>query len=213
VLPKEINDIFEEYSEDEYSLYVTKVDYSGSNFIINFTLDVQNINDKGAFMQMWSIEATKHMKNHISFDSAQMIKFKDDHPLLWEFTDIQCELYFSGDCKDTPKLFYDLYHTHEKLFDKHQNFNITFGEQTSNSKRFQYNNGLLAIGSKKLMKLYAECLKKNGLDFTIIAEHYAKHWNGQRFISEPNNLKILLLGDTFVIAENFSFEKLGENSR
>src|SRR5690606_40473989 len=67
-------------------------------------------------------------------------------------------------------LFFDLYATHKKLFGKHQFFNIFFGEETPNFKSFQYSNGLLTQGSKKLMEKYAYCLKQNGLDFTIIGE-------------------------------------------
>ena len=205
MLPKELDDIFEEYTEDDYNLYVTKADYSGDIFLIDFGLDVQNINDKSEFKQKWTLQASGHRKNHISFDFAPFIEIKEDHPLLWEFTDIQCQLYFTGQCKDPAKLFYDLYLTHKRTFGRYQSFNISFGEETTYFKQFQYSNGLLTQGSKKLMETYADCLKQNGLGFSIIGERPAKYWDGEQFILEDTDLKILFIGDTYVIAKRFDF--------
>lgn len=213
MLPRELNDIFEEYAEDEYSLYVTKAEYSGDKFIIDFALDVQDINEKGAISQKWTIQASRHKKNQVSFDFTDFIKIEDDHPLLWEFTDTQCQLYFTGQCKDPAKLFYDLYVTHKRIFGKYQCFNISFGEETSYFTLFKYSNGLLTQGSKKLMKKYASCLRQNELDFTIIGERPAMNCDGEQFTLERVDLKVLFLGDTYIIAEDFSFVRCDENSR
>jgi len=213
VLPKELDDIFEEYTEDDYNLYVTKADCSGDNFLIDFVLDVQDINEKGTITQKWTVQASEHRKNHVSFDFAPFVEIKDEHPLLWEFTDIQCQLYFTGQCTDPAKLFYDLYLTHKRIFGRYQCFDISFTEETSYFKPFQYSNGLLTQGSKKLMELYAECLKQNGLDFSIIGERPAKFWDGEQYILESQDLKVLFLGDTYIIGKNFSFVRQDENSR
>jgi len=63
------------------------------------------------------------------------------------------------------------------------------------------------------MEKYSECLKQNGLDYTIIGERPAKYWDRNQFILENQDLKILFLGDTWIIAENFSFNRQNENSR
>jgi hypothetical protein len=213
VLPKELKDIFNEFDEDDFDLYITRADFSGDSFILDFALTVQDINERGGISQKWTIEAVGHRKNHVSFDFADFMEIKDDHPLLWEFTDTQCQLYFTGECKEPAKLFYDLYATHKRLFGRHQCFDIFFGEETPYFKPFQYSNGLLTQGSKKLMEKYADCLKQNELDFSIIGERPAKYWDGEQFIEEDANLKVLFLGDTYVIAKEFSFVQQDENSR
>lgn len=205
MLPKELDDIFNEYNDDDFDLYVTKADNSGDSFIIDFELTVQDINEIGGISQKWAIEVIGHRKNHVSFDFASFIEIKDDHPLLWELIDTQCQLYFTGLCKDHTKLFYDLYLAHKKMFDRYQCFNISFGEETTYSKPFQYSNGLLTQGSKKLMEKYAECLKENGLDFNIIGERPSVHWDGEQYIPESQDLKVLFIGDTYIIAKEFSF--------
>lgn len=130
---------------------------------MDFTLIIRDTNEGDGILKRWTIEATGHRKKHISFDFAPFIEIKEDHPLLWEFTDVQCQLYFTGHCQDVPKLFYELYTTHKKTFGKYQNFNIYFGGDKFNYiTSLRYSNGLLAEGSRKLMDKYADCLKQNG---------------------------------------------------
>lgn len=212
MIPKKLKNIFTEFDKDDFTLYITRVDFDGDNFVFDFLIDVQNINEKGSFYQKWTVEATEHRKNHISLDQSDYLLIKDDHPLLWEFTDLQCQLYFTGNCKDHSRLFYDLYTTHKKLFGKHQCFEISF-EDSSFFKPFQYTNGLLTQGPKKLMEKYSNCLTQNGLDFNLIDEKPPKYWNGEQFMEQERSLKVLILGDTYVIAKDFSFKLLKVNGR
>jgi len=131
--------------------------------------------------------------------------------LLWEFTDTWCQLYFKGQCQNLEKLFYDLFLTHYEVFGEYQSFNIPLFKASNHFKLFQYSNGLLTQGSKKLMEKYAACLTKNGLDFTFLGERPAGHWYYQQFIPEKD-LKVLLMGDTYVVAEDFTFMKQPEGS-
>ena len=213
MVPKELEDIFEEYSEDDYNLCITRVDYSTEKFVVDFLLEVEDINDKGPITQNWTVTATEHRKNKLSFDYEPSIKLQDEHPLLWEYNDIQCQLYFNGQCKDIPKLFYELYAIHKETFDNFKCFDISFGEGISNFKPFHYSNGLLTRGSKKLMLKYGECLNQNGLEYTILGERRASSWNGENYVPEDGNLKIMFLGKGFIIAKAFVFERQEKNSR
>lgn len=212
MLPKEIEEIFKEYSEDDYNLYITCVDYSTEKFTVSFSLDVDNINDKGVINQKWTITAFGHRKNRLSFDFEPTIEVKAEHPLLWEYNDRQCQLYFNGQCKDVPKLFYDLYTIHKANFKHLKCFDISFGEGIAYFKPFHFSNGLLSEGSKTLMLKYGECLKQNGMDYTILAERPATYWDGENHVPEKGDLKILFFGKGFIIAKDFAFV-LHENSR
>ena len=205
MIPKEITEIPGDYSEDDYNLYVTSVDYSTCDLVFDIALEINGLTDEENIFKQWKVRTIGQRKNHISFDRTAFITIMYDHPLLWEFTDIQCQLYFSGQCNDPAKLFYHLYLTHKNLFKSYQSFNISFGDDTNISTRFQYTNGLLAEGPKKLLTKYADCLKQNGLDYSIIGERPATCWDGKQFVPESENLKIFLLGDTYIIAEDFLF--------
>jgi hypothetical protein len=213
VLPKELEKIFEEFSEDDYILYITRVDYSTESFNVAFLLETEDIDDKGPIKQKWTITATGLRKNKLSFDFEPFIAIKDEHPLLWEYNDIQCQLYFNGHCKDIPKLFYELYAIHKETFDDFKCFNISFGEGITYFKPFEYSNGLLTEGSKKLMLKYGECLEQNGLEYTILSERPASFWNGENHVPEDGDLKVMFFGKGFIIAKHFSFVQQEKNSR
>jgi len=195
MLPKQLLDLFEKYPSDDCFSYITKVDSSADEILIDFFINTYDSDDNGPIVQKWTIQTVGHKKNHFSIGVDSPIDIKDDHPLLWEFTDIQCELYFKGKIKNPQKLSYDLSIIHKNLFDNFQIFNITFEDKRSNFRPFQYTNGLLTKGSKKLLERYALCLKENGLDYSII---------GERLLTSQT-LKILFLGDSYVIAESFAF--------
>jgi len=211
VLPKDLEDIFKEYPEDYIDFYIVKADYSGDDLVIEFILKLRSIQGEDPISQKWTIIASSPRKDKVSFNAAPFIEIKNDHPLLWEFRDTQCKLYFTGQCQNIEKLFYDLYLAHNDIFGKHQcSFDISLFKASNNFKPFQYSNGLLARGPKKLMEKYAACLKKNGLNFSFLDETPPGHWYGQQFIPEKE-LKILLMGDTYLIAEDFVFVKQPED--
>ena len=86
MLPKELEDVFEQHTEDDYSLLVTGADYSSGDFELRFDLNIQDIDDKGAVRQEWVIEATGYRQSHVAFGFAGFIEIISDHSLLWEFT-------------------------------------------------------------------------------------------------------------------------------
>jgi len=209
MLPKDLQDIFDEH-EGDFDLYIVKADHSGDKFIIDFVVNPLTIENERLAYQKWTIIASNLRKDRISFAPASFIEIKNDHPLLWEFTDTWCQLYFTGQCQNFEKLFYDLCRTNYEIFGELQSFNISLFKASNYFKPFQYSNGLLTQGSKKLMEKYAACLMENELDFTFLGETPP----GYRYSHEFNleNLKILFMGDTYLIAEDFSFVKQPEEN-
>jgi hypothetical protein len=209
MLPKGLTTILEEYYEDnDRNFYVLKADYSSDIFSLDFIFEGQDANEKGSLFQNWAIDATGYIKSKIIFESGSSIQLLNNHPLLWEFTDTQCDLYFTGQCQSPEKLFYSLYKVHKELFGNYRSFDISFGE--SSFQPFQFTNGLLTSGPKMLMEKYGACLKENGMDFNITNERPPQYWNGFEYSSEIKDLKVFLIGETYVIAEEFSFKLLNE---
>jgi hypothetical protein len=212
VLPKELEDIFDEYEEDDFSLYVTRAEY-GKEFKLDFHLQVQDINDKGEISQMWTVETVGYRKCQVSFGFADFLKIFSDSPLLWEFSDNHGELYFTGQIKDSAKLFVDLYKTHKELFGDYQKLDLQFSENILCSGNVRFSNGLIAKGPRNLLEHYAKCLIQNGLNFSIIGEWRPTIDDGFKHVPESHNLYVLFLGNTYIIANKFLFTKQVENSR
>jgi hypothetical protein len=205
MLPKELEDILDRFSEDYIDIYVKKIEHASTDLIIDITVEVGHYTE--SIFQQWRITARNHRKNRISFESAPSISITADHPLLWQFTDIQCELYFAGQCKDVPKLFYDLYHVHMDVFRRYDCFDMEAAEETC-KKPFEYTSGYLTQGPKTLMEMYGECLRQNGMDYSTIGERPPTYWDGRQHVPELKDLKILFIGHTYVIGSDFVFEKI-----
>lgn len=197
MIPKDLNKIFERFCEDELDISITKVEFLENIFTINFSLmSISTEEEINANDQLWTIQTVGHKKNKISFDKGSEIRIEQDHPLLWEYNDVNCELYFNGSSSDSNKLHVALYKLHFELFKNYipagTYFNALYSYDLLKAR-----NGLLARGPKRLMMKYAECLRHAGVDFSIL-EGRAK---------PENNLVILFIdnADTYIIAEDFSF--------
>jgi hypothetical protein len=206
MVPQELRDILGGRDDDDFDFYIRKVAHHGEKFVIDLHLQYVNDHNETVY-QTWTIEAFGHRTNRISFEFIPFIDIQEEHPLLWEFTDIQCQLYFSGTCQNPSKLFYDLYHSHKATFKRYSCFNMQFTDENGQYDRFKYSSGLFAKGSKKLMQLYAGCLRENGLDFTIIGERPPTYWEEDGFVPKRKDLKVLFLGDTYIIATAFFFQR------
>ena len=118
--------------------------------------------------------------------------FETEHPLLWRFKDLQCELYFTGQTKQTKELVFEIFAISYSLFANYVPFNPNMSATLNNG------HGLFQKGSKKLLKLYAEKLNLYGIKTTIISEYPANKQNA--------DLNILFLGESYFIADDFQFE-------
>ena len=208
MVPEELSRIFELYDYEDLNLGITNVILDSDILTVEFDIQSIGIGDLESLDSKWILTATGYKDSHIAFDYAARIVINDDHPLLWKYLDVQCELYFNGYCQDIGKFFVDIYDIHFELFK-----NLTPMESFLNARHIyelmQARNGLLAKGPKKLLTRYAECLKIYGVDFSIIGERFPTYWNGKSFIPENKNLNILLFNATrtYIVAESFVFEK------
>lgn len=205
MIPKELQDILDEFDEEDISLWITKAELLTGDFLLDISVKVHNF--EVTRLQSWTILARTYKKSHISFDYASSISITEDHPLLWHFTDTQCELYFAGQCKDVPKLFYDLYHVHQEALDFYECFSMKRVEGWPYNKPMQYSSGFLTQGPKKLLEMYGECLKHNEMDYSLIGERPQTYFDGQQYLPEPKDLKILFLGSNYVIAREYLFTR------
>jgi hypothetical protein len=160
----------------------------------------------GDLTERWKIQAQGYRDSRITLGNAAGIIVEEDHPLLWKFTDNQCELYFNGKPARAEDLVVDLYKIDVDLFRNYQTFG-TFLNGGDIFRLLEVNQGLLAKGPKKLLSKYAECLKKHGLSPSIISERPPLHPNKESQDIETTKLKILFLSLNYgyIIAENFAF--------
>jgi hypothetical protein len=212
LLPEELTKIFELYDCEDFNLGIFDAALNSDIFTAKFEIHPAGTGDPEPLRSKWVLTATGYRDSRISFDYAEKILINTEHPLLWKYLDIQCELYFNGECRDISNFFADIYDIHYELFGNYTPF-----EYYLNNRHLfplmQANNGLFARGPKKLMERYAERLTFYGVDFSIVGERAPTYRNGNSFIPERKDLKVLFFEQTgtYIVAADFQFQKQGDD--
>jgi hypothetical protein len=97
-----------------------------------------------------------------------------------------------------------LYAEHRRLFANFQVFpGIPGLSGLTGPQTFQ--SAPIVQGSKQLLERYALALAPLGLSASLTGERPPKYWDGEQYITSPEALQVLLLGDSYVIAREFLF--------
>jgi hypothetical protein len=204
-LSKDLYDIFEtiEFEEDG-SIYITGTDrYSDDlrvEFSINTGIDGQS--------QLWEIQINGTRADLIKSDFAKRIELIDEHPLLWPYSQFQTSLYFGRPTSRPYELFVDIYQTHLELTKKWFSFDKFINGNISIIDLCKSNTGLFASGPVKLLEEYKKVLETHEMNPTIIGGHNPKHWTNDKWVEETEKLRVLIIGDSYVVGETFEFNRV-----
>jgi hypothetical protein len=195
-------EIYELFSDTDYgvSIHLNKAEVLNGDLYLYFGINKDFAFTNPESDENWRIEAKAYKDCKLSFGSIAAFMIEEDDPLLWKYTDVQCELYFNGKCTEPANLITDLYSLELKLFKNYQHF----GEYLNGGDIFRLlkaEYGLFARGPQKLLSNYAESLAKYNIKASIITISPFKE-----AMTSNHQLKILLLSDHgHVIAEKFNF--------
>jgi hypothetical protein len=190
MLPKALTEIFEsvDYADCNFSFH--NIDLSTDFLKVEFSInDTEGSNEKVIVLMIISGKTDYFIAKN---DNSGYSHLETEHPLLWRFSDTQCELYISGKTKASKELAFDLFNIHYSLFGHYISFEP--GILTTLNNR----HGLLQKGSKFLLRMYADKINEYGIKTSIISELQPA--------KTSSNLKILFLGDSYFIGDNFDFE-------
>ena len=205
MLPKDITDILDNYDPEDLNIQITKVDYEANEPTFDIELSATGYNDEENITSHWTIQTIRYRKCDISLYFGTTLQINTTHPILWQFSDVQSSLYFSGTCSDADKLFMDLFNLHHSVTENLIPFEKTLHRIYQFRESMKVTSGLLADGPKKLLTHYASLLEKYNLQFTIIGDRTPTFWNGEKHIQESGTAKILFIDNSYVIADEFKF--------
>jgi len=211
MLPPEFTEILEKYDYEDYSIIIIDIDNSEPNPILNIQVSIDSYNDESNIVSSWKIKTKHYRQSRISLGFATSLAIEDDHPILWQFSDMQSEIYFKGGCSNPDKLFIDLYKIHSRLF----NDLIPFKNSIRNVDDFSWiletSSGLLAKGPRKLMTEYSVLLNQFNLNHTVINDRIPTYWDDdtEKNVNESGKAKVLFIDNSFIIADEFNFISVG----
>lgn len=194
-----------EYDPEEIKLSIDKAEFRPDSSFIDITVQTQV--DK-LREEKWRIHLIGHLSGHLSTNTSYYIDQKKDHPLLWDYNDLQASLYFNGEPDDFHKFYWDLYNVHKSIYGSYFTVDKYLNDGILLNKLMMSRNGLLAKGPKNLLIKFAECLEKHGVQSSIINGVAAVYWNGNEMVPASQNLSVLFIGESYIISNDFKIENL-----
>jgi len=194
------------YDPEDITILVDKAILSTDISFIEITVrinDVDAVNER-----KWRISADSYFSGQISTDTACFMELTNTHPLLWDYNDLQASLYFTGEPDDIYKLYWYLQNIHTHLYGTRSGMEkyLNTGRKFDDLLKAQY--GLLANGPKKLLTKFAGCLQEHSVKSTIVNERKPSFWDGHKHVAELRELSLLLIGDSYFIADEFKVETI-----
>lgn len=203
----ELSDIFNSPDfEDNGGIHITGTDWYNDDLKLDFTINTGLSNEH----QLWEAQISGVRDELIKSDWVDDIVLTDEHPLQWQFNDMQTELYFSKPTQKPFELLNSIIEAHlntTKGWYDLQKF-INSSAYISLIVLFKSSNALFAKGPKKILEKYGEVLDEHQMKPNLFGERTPKRWTGEQWIEETEPLNILLIGKSYVIAEQFDFERV-----
>jgi len=191
MLPKSLTEIINSVDYTDYDFRFRNIDLTKEFLEVEFSINDTEGSDEKVILLMTISGTTDFFieKN----DNSAYIQLESENPLLWRFSDIQCELYITGQTKASKELVFDLLSIHHSLFGRYISFDPNIFRTLNNGY------GLFQKGSKKLLKLYADKLHEYeyGIEASIMSELPVE--------KQYLDLKILFLGSSYFIGNNYDF--------
>lgn len=197
------------YDPEETSIIIDRFSFRRKSSFVD--MDIQlDVGDDARFEQ-WRLRISGYRASKLINNSFSEILLFKEHPLLWMYNDLQVSLYFEGAIKDPYKFNWTLNQVHQSILNDFIPVNTFVNTELNINNINEPQYGLLARGPKKLMLAYSECLKQEQLNYSFVGEVEPKLWNGERFAHGFQNPKVLVLENSYVIADDFFLEKRDAN--
>lgn len=207
ILPIELKTSFDSLDyEEEGGLTAHSIKYLDNELHFDFSIFLGDVEQNET--QYWQLQVLNYRDSKIDIDNlGGYFNFYSDHFLLWEFTDIETELYFKKGSNSPENLLADIYSIHNEVFDNYIQLE-KFINGSSLLTLCKSDNGLFARGPKQILKYYFDCLMKAGKEPYYFGDYIAKKWDGEMWVPEDKDLKIAILGGTYFIGQTFVFKRL-----
>lgn len=208
-LIEEIVSKLSNYDPEEITISIDRADFKAACPYVDITIQISSADEVDEVDdQKWRLYLIGYLAGYISGAASFWMNFKKDHPLLWDYNDLQASLYFNGIPDNFYKLYWDLNHVYTSLYDSYYGLKKYLNTEKAFEELMKSNYGLLASGPKRLLIEFAECLERQGVKSSIINESKPTFWNGERTVSELKNSSLLLIGASFIISDEFKLERI-----
>lgn len=186
-------------------MLITGLDFFADDCKIELSLKP---GDENVPNQLWEIQIENIREERICYKWFYDIQILPKHKLLEPYLEINKELYIKSKPKSPDELLKDLYVHHRNTFGKLREIEKFFNTEKRLNELCEMEFGLFAKGPETYLEEYKSILEKQETQPYMYGNFKSKKWTGEKWIEENPNLKLLLMGESFFIADEFKFERI-----
>lgn len=162
--------------------------------------------------QNWQIVCHGVSKSLVENDRAIAdIALLEEHPLLIPYREKTYDLFFNDRPEKAivPLLICQLYEAHQSILGEWYDFSASINANPHRSLRvlLDFPSGILGRGPESLVRAYVDILHQHGIRSSMLsATGPWTRWRDGKYVT-AEKLFLLLLGESYWIAENFSAQQ------
>lgn len=206
MIPADLADMLAKNDEEDLSIAILNANFENKEASFKILVSGYSYDEEAHFQYEWTIETVNYRTSKIMFDKQFYMEIVTEHPILWEFSDKQSELYFRGATDFTQNLYHELYQVHYSCFENLIDFQQSIYCPHNFERLRKPASGLFAKGSNQLMQRYGKILEGYGIHYSIVGERIPNFWNGNSLIEEGGLAKVLFIDSSYIIADDFLFK-------
>lgn len=208
MFPQKLQQLFDDKDLDDIDIKILSAEFEpySASIKVLFNPDTFYFQSEVLVSQTWIIQVESLIEYRISSEPYGNFKILDQHPFLQKHTERHGELYINGPVPNAYELTKALFDAHVSEvggIDFLESFMAPFRLVTVADTK----SALLASGPMGIMNCYKKVLDANSVRCNILEGKYQDYWNGEERVNTVDKLKILDMGETYFIGEEFRFIK------
>lgn len=152
----------------------------------------------------WEVICSGVVEQSFGLGSYDDFQITQDHVLLWEYVKRRTAISFYGSTKESLSVAGALFERHRALVGEwipfHRFLNMRIGLNELIAGGF----GRLAEGPEPLVLAYEEVMQDYGFSASHVEPRLPSRWVGGEWVEIYPSLSLLLLNESFVVAESFA---------
>jgi hypothetical protein len=187
----------------EDDIYIRPSLISENNEYLTITFDVFLYGTEKV-IQSWKVTSKNFVDYKLLNEFFEDINIFKDHILLWEYTELHTELFYTGKTNKKFELIGELLSKHLEVTKGWIDYNYYLNKSLawkSLDWLFSGDNGLVASGPAILLNEYKTILEKFGLKTSILPSK-----------RQQTKYEVLIYKSSYIIAEEFIFELTFESN-
>jgi hypothetical protein len=185
------------------SLRLTRVEGSGATLILSLNVSADEYPD---IHLRWRIVCSGVREDRLSLGNSHYFELSDDHVLLWPHASRRTLTSFYGRCENPSAVAGALYERHRELAGKWIPFDRFLNPGVRLTKLIDGGFGMLAEGPEPLILAYEDVMRRHGFSTSHHDSEKPRYWDGEEWVEEKAALSVLMLDESYIVAEEFVAE-------